>query len=84
MNLVRLSGWLGVIIYLIAYLLLVVKKLQSERPLYHILNILGAIGLLLNAWLLRDYPNLAINIIWAMIAVYAIIVISRKSRRNVE
>lgn len=84
MNLVRLSGWLGVIIYLIAYLLLVVKKLQSERPLYHILNILGAIGLLLNAWLLRDYPNLAINIIWAMIAIYAIIVISRKSRRNVE
>lgn len=84
MNLIKISGWLGVMFYLIAYLLLVVKRLKSERPLYHLLNILGAIGLLLNAWLLGDYPNLAVNIVWALIAVYAIIMIFRRSNKNIK
>ncbi|UAY55341.1 CBU_0592 family membrane protein [Arachidicoccus terrestris] len=84
MNLIKLSGWLGVMFYLVAYLLLVIKKLRSERPLYHILNILGAIGLLINAWLLDDYPNLAVNIVWAFIAVYAIIMIVKRSNRNIK
>lgn len=84
MSLIKISGWLGVIIYLVAYLLLVVKKLKSDRPLYHLLNILGAIGLLLNAWLLNDYPNLVINIIWALIAVYAIVMIFVRSSDNIK
>lgn len=68
MNLIKLLGWVGTFSYLAAYFLLSIKKIKSENPLYHILNIIGAIGLIFNAFYLNDYPNVAVNAVWALIA----------------
>lgn len=68
---VKIVGWIGSIAYVIAYLLLSLNKISSGKKLYHILNIIGAVGLIFNAYYLNDYPNLAINIIWAIIAFLA-------------
>ncbi|OQP54364.1 hypothetical protein A4H97_22615 [Niastella yeongjuensis] len=74
-------GWIGSIAYVIAYLLLSLNKISSGKKLYHILNIIGAIGLIFNACYLNDYPNLAINIIWGIIAFIAMYGI-RKTRSS--
>ena len=74
-------GWVGTFSYLIAYLLLSVGKLKANKDLYHILNILGAIGLTYNAVALSDYPNVIVNIAWAVIALWAIVLIRRR-RQN--
>ena len=71
-------GWIGTFLYLLAYLLLSIKKLRADHRLYHLLNIFGAIGLTYNALSLDDYPNVIVNIVWAIIALSAILLIGRR------
>ena len=73
-------GWIGTFSYLLAYFLLSIKKLRSDEKLYHALNIIGAIGLTYNAIFLNDYPNVIVNIVWAIIALAAIFLIARGGR----
>ena len=73
-------GWVGTFLYLIAYFLLSIKKLKADQKLYHVLNIFGAIGLAYNAVFLNDYPNVIVNIAWAVIALCAILLIGRRKR----
>jgi len=75
-----LAGWAGTLSYLVAYFLLSINKLKAGRPLYHVLNIAGAMGLTYNALKLNDYPNIIVNVAWALIAGWAIFMIQvRKS-----
>lgn len=73
-----LFGWIGTFAYLVAYLLLSTGKLRADKKIYHVLNILGAIGLTYNALVLNDYPNVMVNIAWAVIACSAILLIQRR------
>ena len=76
-----LFGWIGIFFYLFAYLLLSLRKIKGEGLPYHIMNIIGAIGLTFNALHLKDYPNVVVNVVWIVIAVMAIYLslIKRKS-----
>lgn len=78
LNIPNLIGWLGTFFYIVAYLLLSLGKIKAERPLYHCLNILGAVGLMINALRLSDYPNIIVNLIWLAIALGAIVLIMRR------
>jgi hypothetical protein len=73
-----LLGWIGTASYLVAYFLLSVGKLRADRKLYHVLNILGGVGLTYNAIVLDDVPNVVVNIAWAAIAAWAIWLIFRR------
>ena len=77
-NLSDLLGWLGTLSYIIAYLLLSLGKLKAEQKTYHLLNILGALGLIVNAVHLDDYPNIIVNIVWFAIGCMALTSIARK------
>ena len=71
-------GWIGTIAYLLGYLLLSTNKLKSDQVSYHVLNIIGSIGLTANAVYYTDLPNIVVNVVWGMIAAGAIIVLLRK------
>jgi hypothetical protein len=73
-------GWIGSFAYLLAYLLLSLNKLKSDQKAYHILNIVGALGLTVNAIFIQDYPNVLVNIFWGLIALMAILLIVLKKR----
>jgi hypothetical protein len=75
-------GWLGTFSYILAYLLLILGKIRAERSFYHILNILGAIGLMVNAVHFGDYPNVIVNLVWLGIALAALVMIVRKRVRG--
>jgi hypothetical protein len=77
----EIGGWIGSILYVIAYLLLALKKLDANNPLYHLLNILGAVGLIINAFHWGDLPSVAVNIVWMIIGSFALLMIIRE-RRN--
>jgi hypothetical protein len=66
------AGWTGTLSYLLAYLLLSTNKLKVNQQVYHLLNIIGALGLTYNALTLNDYPNIIVNVSWALIAGWAI------------
>ena len=72
MDVYSIVGWAGAIIFIVAYLLLSMEKLSTERPLYHFLNAAGAICLVINAIKFDDFPNILVNGVWAIIAFYAV------------
>lgn len=71
-TLVAIVGWLGVVFYIMAYLLLSIGKLTSKNPLFHLLNILGATGLITDSAYHKDSPNLVVNVVWLLIGLFAI------------
>lgn len=71
-------GWVGTFFYLLAYFLLSINKLKSNQKLYHVLNIIGAIGLTIHAFWYEDLPNVVVNTAWGLVAAFAIIVIIRR------
>ncbi|MCH5683214.1 hypothetical protein LWM68_02320 [Niabella sp. W65] len=64
-------GWLGTGFYLLAYVLVSFNKVKADRPTYHVLNILGALGLIIHAVYMGDGPNLICNLAWLSIALVA-------------
>ncbi|HEV7380289.1 MAG TPA: hypothetical protein VGN64_10875 [Dyadobacter sp.] len=66
------AGWLGVVFYVFSYFLLSTGRLKSNSYIFHILNALGAIGLIIVSTHEKDKPNIAVNVIWLGIGIYAI------------
>lgn len=81
-NIYPILGWIGTLSYLLAYFLLSINKLKANQVLYHVMNILGAIGLTANAIYYADFPNIVVNLAWGFIALVAIIVLSRKKKKT--
>ncbi|OJV14753.1 MAG: hypothetical protein BGO21_18840 [Dyadobacter sp. 50-39] len=76
-------GWLGVVAYVVAYLLLTVGVLKPNGYPFHILNMVGAGTLIVYSLEYGDKPNVAVNVIWLMIGVGAVIRrLVRKSSGN--
>lgn len=70
--LIEIAGWTGVVAYVLSYLLLSINVLKSNLYSFHLLNMAGALGLIVDAGYHRDSPNLAVNIIWLSIGLFVI------------
>lgn len=66
-------GWYGVIAIVTAYALLSLKILPSGSLIYQLLNMSGALGIVYDSFRDKDYQPVILNIIWAVIALVAII-----------
>ena len=63
-------GWLGTLLFLVSYYLLVTKKWRLSSYAFHISNLLGGILLGINTYVDHSYPAAFINIAWALLALY--------------
>lgn len=72
MSIQEIIGWIGALLFIIAYLLLSVGKLRADRLPYQLMNIVGGLCLVVNSFDTRDYPSVLTNLIWAGIGVFAI------------
>lgn len=77
-----LLGWAGTFFYLLAYLLLSLRKLSANSITYHVMNMLGGLGMIVHAIFLNDRPNIIVNLVWAAIAVLAIFLIVLKPNKT--
>jgi len=75
MDVFEVVGWVGAILVLFAYWL--VTKFGTS-VLYHVLNFVGAAGLLVNALHHHTFPSMTVNVVWAVIAVWGLAVVSRR------
>jgi hypothetical protein len=75
---IEIIGWTGAALILAAYALLSAGKLRAESLTYHLMNILGAAGFVINSGWNGALPSAAMNVVWIGIGVYAI----RKQRRR--
>ena len=67
---VDVIGWTGAALVLAAYFLITKRIVDAKSRLYHMLNLLGGIGLGYNTYYYAAYPSTVVNIFWIIIAVY--------------
>ena len=78
----EIIGWIGAATFVIAYMLLSLKVLSSERVLYHYLNAVGGLLMSISTYNIQDRPAFFVNFIWMGIAVFSIFRIYLLSRRT--
>jgi hypothetical protein len=69
---VEVIGWAGAALILGAYALLSAGRLRAESVTYHLMNILGAAGFVVNSGWNGALPSAAMNVVWIGIGIYAL------------
>jgi lipid-A-disaccharide synthase-like uncharacterized protein len=77
-----LVGWSGVLFCTLGYLLLSMKIIKSDSLSFQILNVLGGLCLAITALDTNDLPNVAANLLWMCIGLYALIRLLKKRERR--
>ncbi len=72
-KLAEILGWYGVVALLGAYTLLSLNILTSGDARFQILNITGAIGIVIDALCQKNWQPAVLNIIWAVIGLVALV-----------
>ena len=70
-------GWYGVAATILAYVLVSFSVLPATSLIYQGLNFTGAVGVTIETWYMKDYQPFWLNLIWAIIALVAIVNILR-------
>jgi hypothetical protein len=80
LSLIDIIGWVGALEVIAAYLLVSLHKVTGKSVVFQLLNLTGALLLIVNTMYLKAYPSAFVNVIWTGIALYSII----KNRKNIE
>ncbi len=70
--LVDIAGWAGAILILAGYGLLTAGKLTSRDASYQWMNVVGAVGFIINSAWHSAWPSAILNVIWVGIGVVAL------------
>ncbi len=70
---VKIIGWAGTILLILAYGLNSLGYIESSNILYPILNLIAAILLAIRVWVDRNWSNLFLEAFWGAIAIVSII-----------
>ncbi len=65
-------GWIGALLFLISYLLLILKRWKPTSIIYHVFNIAAGIFTGISAWYDFSFPSAFINLVWAAIAIFGL------------
>jgi uncharacterized YccA/Bax inhibitor family protein len=68
----EIVGWYGTVAIVLAYALVSFYVITSNSILYQLLNLTGALGIILISVSKRTYQPAALNIMWAIIALIAL------------
>jgi hypothetical protein len=63
-TLIDLMGWVGTVLYLVAYFLVSIKKVEGDSLSYQSMNIVAGVLLVINTLYWRAYPSLGLNAAW--------------------
>ena len=72
-------GWLGAAALLAAYALVSAKRLDGDSMRFQLLNLLGAVFLIINSAYYGAYPSAFVNVVWIGIAVATILHVKKKA-----
>jgi hypothetical protein len=70
--LVDVLGWIGTVMFLVAYGLVSVKKAEGDSLLYQGINIVAGILLVINTFYWHAYPSLGLNVAWIGIGLFTL------------
>ena len=70
---IDILGWIGSVEVILAYALISNGKVHGKSVSYQLLNLTGSIFLTANTVYYRAYPSTAINFVWMVVALVALI-----------
>lgn len=68
----EIVGWYGAFAILLAYALVSFKMIEADSAIYQLLNLTGAIGIIIVSVIGRVYQPAVLNAFWAVIAIVAL------------
>ena len=77
---IEAAGWMGAICVFGAYVLLSTGRLSGDSPTFHVLNMIGAGGFVINTWAHGAIPSMTLNIVWAAVGACALLRIMRHNQ----
>ena len=78
---IEIVGWVGMVILLATFFLASQQRLNDRRYLYHLLNIFGALGVMINAFSKGVLAVGFIEVAWSLIGLVGIVNVYRHLRR---
>ena len=78
----QIIGWSGSALLIIAYVLVSSKKLGPESVKYQVINLAGALFLLIYALYTLAYPFVLVNFIWLLIGLNFLYKIYKKESNS--
>ena len=76
--LIDIVGWTGAALFLLSYVLVSTGRLNGQSRAYQWLNVVGAVGFVINSGWNGAYPSAAVNVIWAIIGMVTLWQLARK------
>jgi hypothetical protein len=70
---IEVIGWSGAVLIITAYALLSAGRLSGDSRTYHLMNIMGAVGFVVNSGWNGALPSAALNVVWIGIGAYALL-----------
>ena len=77
-----MAGWAGALLILSAYLLLSLGKLSGQSSLYQSMNVVGAVGFVVNGAWHGAVPSASLNVIWTLIGAFTLWRITKRRSRK--
>ena len=69
----QIIGWVGAVLILGAYFLVSFSVIDSISLGYQLLNLFGALGIVIETLSKKDYQPMALNAVWVLIALVSIV-----------
>lgn len=69
----EIVGWTGVILILLAYSLVTLEAVKPSATVYGLMNLLGALGIVISSYFKRDFQPVLLNLIWLIVAAIGIL-----------
>lgn len=70
--LIHILGWTGSVLFLLAYALVSLKKIEGDSLAYQGMNIIGGIFLVIYTFTLEAYATTGLNAVWVAIGLFAL------------
>ena len=70
---IEILGWVGMLLIVVAYLLVSIKKLEASANLYQAMNLMGSLGIGVHVYYQKAWPALTLEVVWSTIAIWAMI-----------
>jgi formate hydrogenlyase subunit 3/multisubunit Na+/H+ antiporter MnhD subunit len=74
---IDIIGWIGAALVLLAYALVSTNRVRAQSAVYQWLNIVGALGLVVNSGWSGAIPSAVVNLVWIGIGVYSLRQVNR-------
>lgn len=69
---IQAIGWVGMSLIVLAYFLISNQYVGGNSAVYQFMNFFGALGVGVNVFYQKAWPALALQVVWALIAIVSL------------